>query len=232
MTVDWFYKTYPADFPWMVFSLRSLQKFATGFRKIVVVCSEQQPPTGTAEQVYMAHESGDPYMTQQLIKMHADCFTDAEFIAYMDSDTILTTNVTPDSFIVHCRRPIAYFTPYASLGEKDRIWQKPTSDFLGEQVTNEFMRRHPFVIPRKLLSEFRAFCWQQHGHSIESYVRGLGTRDFSEFNAIGAYLFKYHHDKMEWRNTDEQMGESFVMQSWSYGGITPEIRATMEGILA
>lgn len=232
MTVDIFIKSYPPDYPWLSYCLQSIQRFATGFRRVIVVTSEIQPPTGTAEEVHYVIEFGDKYLHQQLVKMHADCFTDAEFIAYLDSDTIFTRPVTPDDLIADCRRPIKYFTPYTSLEEKDRVWQKPTSSVLKEEVTNEFMRRHPFVVPRKLLQEFRTFFWRKHGMSIGEYIRGVNGREFSEFNALGAFLFKYHNDKIHWINTDERLDPAFVHQSWSWSGLTPEIRADLERALA
>lgn len=230
MTCDIFIKSYPKDYEWLSYCLRSIQRFANGFRNVIVVTSGDPPPTGTAEIVHYIKESGDGYMTQQLVKLHADYFTDADFVVFMDSDTIFTRPVTPQDLIVDWK-PITYFTPYASLEEKDRVWHLATSLALLEVVENEFMRRHPFVIPRGLLSELRSCFWKTHGKSVEAYVRDLGNRNFSEFNAIGAYCFKYHHDKFHWINTDERLDPAFVHQSWSWSELTPEIRADLERAL-
>lgn len=232
MTVDLIYKSYSSDFEFLKFSLRSVQRFATGFRRIVVIVPEgQTPPTGDAETVHFVREHGEPYLFQQNIKLHADMFTDAEFICHFDSDTIWTQPVTPQDLIVDNRRPIWLYTPYADITTGDgQTWKKPTAKVMRQPVEHEFMRRHPFVTPRWALEGFRKWMWLNHGMSLESYIMGQPGRSFSEFNAIGAWLWFFHRDKVEWRRPEDV--PTFVHQSWSIGGINSDLRKHLEAALA
>ncbi len=234
MTTDIFIRSYNGDNEWLKYCLRSIQRFATGFRRtIVVVPHGHNPPTGDAETVFYVGEICDQYMQQQNDKLHADHFTDAEFILYQDSDTIFTRPITPEMVIRDSRRPVWLYTPYASLGnDESQLWKKITEKFIGHAVPFEFMRRHPFVVSATILRQFRAWCHRIHGVSIERYVMTQPDRKFSEFNALGAWLWFHRKESVQWLNTDDDMGTTFVHQSYSWGGLNDDIRANLERALA
>lgn len=236
MTIDLFIKSFPPDFEFLKYCLKSIQRFATGFRRVVVVVpwgSESGAPTGTSERLMFAKEEGEGYLQQQNIKLHADCFSDAEFFTYMDSDTILTRPMSPDMLIVDNRRPRWLYTPYSSIDSGDgQTWKDPTAKLMMRPVPFEFMRRHPFTIPRWALIGFREWMWQAHGMSLERYIMSQPNREFSEFNAVAAWLWFHHHDRIEWHNTDEDMGTVFVHQHYSWGGLNDDTRRNIELALA
>lgn len=235
MTTEIFIKSYPADYEWLQFCLRSIQRFATGFRRVVVVVPDGAPcpPTGTSEKVLRVHEQGEGYLQQQNIKLHADCLSDAEFFLYLDSDVILTRPICPEDMIVQARRPRWLYTPYTSIDNGDgQTWKEPTAKLMMRPVPNEFMRRHPFCIPRWALIGFREWMWKAHGMSLERYIMSQPNREFSEFNAIGAWLWFHHNDKIEWQNTDEDIGTVYCYQHFSYGGLNDDTRRNMELALA
>lgn len=234
MTTDLFVRSYDGDSEWLKYCLRSIQRFATGFRRtIVVVPCGHNPPTGTSEVVFKVADIGEQYVQQQSDKMHADHFTDAEFVLYTDSDTIFTRPVCPSDFIADNRRPRWLYTPYSSINSGDgQTWKPVTQKFIGQPVELEYMRRHPFCISSALLKEFRAWIHRTHGVSMERYFMSQPYRECSEFNFLGAYLWFYHRDKVEWINTDEDIGTVFVHQSWSHGGLSDAIRADLERALA
>ncbi len=234
MTTDLFIRSYDGDAEWLRYCLRSIQRFATGFRRVVVVVPHgHTPPTGTSEIVFKVAEIGEQYIQQQSDKMHADHFTDAEFVVFLDSDCHLIRPMCPDDLIVDCRRPRWLYTPYASISSGDGLtWKKVTEKFIGHSVEFEFMRRHPFTAPAWALREMRAWCHKTHGVTLERYMMSQPDRQCSEFNFLGAYLWFYHRDKVVWQNTDEEMGEPFVQQHWSHGGIQDAMRKDMERVLA
>lgn len=234
MTTDLWIRSYDGDAEWLKYCLRSIQRFATGFRRTVVVVPHgHNPPTGTSEIVFKVAEIGEQYIQQQSDKMHADHFTDAEFLTYMDSDCILTRPMCPDDLIVNQRKVRWLYTPYASINSGDgQTWKKVTEKFLGHPVELEMMRRHPFTVPVWALREMRAWCHKIHGVTLERYMTTQPYRECSEFNFLGAYLWFYHHDKVEWQNTDENMGTTFVHQHWSVGGLNDDIRKNLERALA
>lgn len=110
-----------------------------------------------------------------------------------------------------------------------------TEKFLGRMVEFEFMRRMPFLVPRWLLIAMREFCEKQHGIPLDKYVMSQPYREFSEFNALGAFAFYFHHDKFNWINTEKVPAEQWppltVLQKYSHDGLTPEIEAEFEAIL-
>src|SRR5882757_8087491 len=219
MVTDLFIKSYPADYRWLVFALRSIQRFATGFRRVVVVVPEGSaaPPSGTNEEVFYCREYFNPYLFQQWIKLNADAYTDSEFVTFLDSDTIFTRPVSPDLLIKDNRKPVWLYTPYSSLsGDDSKTWLQPTSLAIKRDVPHEFMRRHPFTIQRWALVSFRQWFLRNHGISLEDYIRNVPGNGFSEFNAVAAYLWHFHHDRIEWQNTDDDMGACFVKQHHSY----------------
>lgn len=235
MTTDILIKTYPGDYEWLRYCLRSIQRFATGFRRTVVIVPDgaEKPPTGDAEDVHYVHEYGEGYMFQQVVKLHADAFTDAEFICYMDADTIFTRHVCPEHLIDDMRRPRWLYTPYSSINSGDgQTWKAPTEKLMNGPVDHEFMRRHPFVVSRKMLEGFRLWMMRSHRMTVERYVMTQPNREFSEFNALGAWLWFYHGYVVEWMNTDENMGTTFVHQSYSWGGLSDAIRVNLEAALA
>jgi hypothetical protein len=99
LTCDIFIKTYPPDFVWLRYCLRSIAKFAHGFNRVVVVTPEPLPqddPIWTLPQVFVVkEEAADGYLSQQLFKLNAHQFCQSDYILHTDSDTIFTEPVTP-----------------------------------------------------------------------------------------------------------------------------------------
>jgi hypothetical protein len=219
-----FIKSYARDFPWLVHCLRSIQKFASGFREIVIVIPDTDNlDCLTAERVVRIKEPpGDGYMFQQSVKMHADLFTDADFISTLDSDCVFTEPVTPESFMTAGRVDWLY-TPWANVGDDARrAWGSVMTKCIGEEPPAEFMRRSAQLIPRWALHEFRGFVFAKHGVSLEHYIMSQPGRHFSEYNCLGFFLWKYHREKINWINTDEGIPPSGVRQFWSWGGVSED----------
>jgi hypothetical protein len=246
-TCDIFIKTYPPDFVWLRYCLRSIAKFAHGFNRVVVVTPEPLPqddPIWTLPQVFVVkEEAADGYLSQQLFKLNAHQFCQSDYILHTDSDTIFTEPVTPaDFFEAHAGVtndkgeifPSWLITPYA--GNKLTVpWREPTEAFLGEAITHEFMRRLPVVIPRWAYAGVAEFCHEKHGEHLASYIMRQPLRQFSEFNAIGAWLYRYHRDAIHWIDTDlvreSEWPRVVVDQQWSWGGWKEEIAEKWERIL-
>jgi len=234
---DIFIRTYPGDYKWLDYCLRSIGKYAIGFRKVWIISPQDNPFSGMLNGPFMEwkqmnDETEDGYLAQQITKLYADVITDyqAEFILHIDSDTLLTRPVTPSEFF-YLDKVLWPYTPY------DRIqtpWQPVIEKFMAQPTANEFMRRFPIMVPRWLYPRLREFCYQKHGMTITDYVRGQPLRHFSEFNALGAYAWQYHHDKIAWVDT---LGSEFPLmppmarQFFSWGGITEEVKAEIENIL-
>jgi hypothetical protein len=234
-TCDIFLKTFPADYPWAEYCLRSIDKFCTGFRRVVIVAPDPGCPTpeDTPHEVVIVPEQDNGYNGQQVVKLTADEYSDADFILFADSDTIFTRPVTPETFL-RDGKPIWLMTPFENARADQRdAWLPVMTRWMGEVPQFEWMRRHPFIFPRWLFESVRQFCAEKHGRTIEQYVMEQGPGlSFSEFNCAGFLAYQHHRDKFAWINTvTDRVPPETTLQKWSRGGLTDEIRAEFETIL-
>lgn len=260
-TCDIFIRTYPGDYEWLRFCLQSVHQFCTGFRKVWIVSPADPPPWYLAnrktENAYgfipadcewkvINDETEDGYLSQQITKLYADVLTDyqSDYILHVDSDVILTRKVTPMDFFelywpppedrkLHSvwegAKPVWYFTPYEAI---QTPWKAVTEKFMQFTIPFEFMRRLPMIVPRWLYPRLREFAYQIHRQPIAEYIKMQPPREFSEFNALGAYAYFHHKDKFHWVNTTEKpMPEPCARQFHSWDGITPGVQADINEIL-
>lgn len=241
-TCDIFIRTYPGDYKWLDYCLKSIAKFCTGFRKVWIITPQCNPqPEGSlllkngsliaVQWKEMQDETQDGYLAQQITKMYADVITgyQPDYILHVDSDVIFTRPTTPVDFLSD-GKPIAYYTPYTAI---ETPWQPITEKFLNDKVEFEFMRRFPILMPRWIYPRIREFCHKTHGVIISDYIRMQPARAFSEFNAMGAYAYKYHREMFRFINTLEitlPMPQAIQFHSW--GGITPEAKNKLDVIFS
>lgn len=245
MTVDVFLRSYSADLPWVPYALRSLHKFVSGIQDVVIVVPEKdlavfKSLNFTREVIYPSklQTFRDDYMGQQADKLMADYYTEADNILFWDSDCIAIRKFSPEDLMID-GKPRCLMTPYARLvnadGKPDTPWRPITEKAICCPVDYEFMRAHPFIVPWGVLPDFRKFMQTVHGCSIGEYIEKQPGRSFSEFNALHAWAYYYPvaRDLFYWWNTEtDGVPQPVIKQHWSYGGITPEIRAEIERILA
>jgi len=244
MTNDIFIKSCAKDVDWLKYSLRSIQKFCTGFRDVVLLFPEEEkealkPLNLTTEKVHYTHEQGDRYLWQQVEKLRAYTYSDADYFTYVDSDVVFTKPVSPkDLFDGESERPIVLYTPYSALmkdGAPDTPWQPITSAALKHPVEYEFMRRHPMTASRRLLMLFDAFMNHTHKMSVQDYVMAQKNRQFSEFNALFAFSFYIGgiaYLESHFVNTEPApIPAPVARQFWSWSGVTEDERRQIEEIL-
>lgn len=218
MSTSIFIRTYDADAAYHAQAMRSIEKFCTGFDRTVVVMAPPNEKNG--------------YMVQQRDKCYADQLTDSDFILMMDSDTIITEPVTPESFMVD-GKPIWLHTPWTpEMLEHPgtAAWFRCMRKFFGEDPPSEFMRRQGFMIPREVLQATREYCLTEHGMPLSHYI--LSRREFSEFNCLGFLAWKFFHDEIAWVDTSkEELPPLRLRQWWSHDPIEKNIEE-IERILA
>jgi hypothetical protein len=229
MTTDIVIRSYRGDFPWLTHALKSINMRAKGFRDIHIIVPQGQADDLkhlTLEKLHECPVYADDYLGQQITKLMADTYTDADFILHFDSDTVFTREVTPETFMVG-GKTIQYYEPYSKLSGCP--WQTVVSEVLGWVPENEFMRRFPFVYPRWVYGQLRGFIEEKYSKTLEEFILERPYRSFSEFNVIGAYLWAMHHDKFEWR---DPLGDpAYVRQFHSWDGIDAHIEE-VERLLA
>lgn len=230
MTASLFYKSYQRDFEWLKYSLRSVVKFTTGFSETVVVSDfgEPLPPIGAVEKHFFVQSPEPRYITQQICKVTADAYVKSDVLIYNDSDTLFVAPMQP-SDLMENGKPIWLYEPYDGMTNPDVMArQKAVSEFVGQPVEFEFMRRHPFIITRELLVEVRRFCLRHHGVPMEQWMM-KHQDNLSEFNLLGAVLWHYMRDAIAWKHPNDI--PTYVRQFWSHGGITDSNRREMEELL-
>jgi hypothetical protein len=227
--VDIFIRSYRADFPWLVYCLRSIAKFAKGFGKVhicVPVTDVDGVPVGTNEEVHFVNAWEDDYLGQQSDKLYADMYCNAPYILCLDSDCIFTKEIRPEDLFVD-GKPVWL---YEKVPSQDTPWTQITHDAIGWEPEYEFMRRHPFLFERQALRDFRNYMFNRHNKALNVYIKERPYRSFSEFNAYGAWCYKEKNLLYKWLHPSEF--HCIANQEWSWGGLTEEIKVKLENILA
>jgi len=227
MVVDIFIRSYKEDFPWLVYSLRSIQKYASGFGKVHIAVPAQDigemPNVGAAE-VHLVHDSGKGYLEQQITKMMAEKYCNGNYVLHMDSDCLFTKPVLPDDFFID-GKPIM-------LRENgvESPWNDISAVSLGWRDEYEYMRRLPIIYPRWIYREFRGWLHNYHGMPVDQWVMRQPDNKFSEFNTMGQWAHKFYPEEFHWAHPCEI--QPVARQFWSWGGITPEVQVEINTILA
>lgn len=217
-TIDLFIKSYFRDFGWLKIALDSITRNVSGFRNIVIIIPEHEAElfksvfdkktlNGRAIVVYIK-EKNPGYLWQQVCKMEAYMYSDADFIMYWDSDCFAHKKLNVQDLLVDDKPEILY-TPYEKVGDAV-VWREITESVMGEKVDFEFMRRFPLMYHRSTIAKIN--FWKP---SLETII--MGSNRFSEFNFLGAYAFKYEKDKYRFVNTDDWVyTDPPCTQIWSH----------------
>jgi hypothetical protein len=204
MSTDIFCVTVGRDAVWTEYMLRSVQKYARGFRRTVVICpkGEEEMFEGLCRMypntVLKTLRPGDEGHYDQLVaKTSCDLFTDSDFVLHIDSDCLFTEKVTPEDYSTD-GKPDLWYDFYVKLVKEfpwgAPPWQKITENALGFPTEVETMRRFPIVYPIWLYKATRQVIEQHQGTPFESFVRsapklGGAFRGYCEFNALGGVAY-------------------------------------------
>ena len=234
-TCDILLRSYYKDFRWLAFCLQSIERYCREFRRVILVVPEDsRKRIGrlklTCDEIVTCPSYRDDYLGQQVTKLYADTYTDADYICHIDSDCVFRRPVTPHDLREGDRLRI-FMIPYRRL-DAGIPWRELTERFLGRRVDFEFMRRQPQTFPRWLYPALRGHAEALHGKTIDHYVMSQPHRGFSEFNALCAFAYLNHRDDFAWIDLGgDDVPEPVCDCYWSWGGlqagIVAEINATL-----
>ena len=237
MDVDILIRSYYKDLRWLRYSLESIERYAAGFRRIILVVPrsslERLRHSGLDRKVetHMCEDFRDDYLGQQITKLYADSYSDADFICHVDSDCLFRRPTTPDDFFLG-DKPVVPMARYAAFPDR-QSWQNLTERFLCRPVEYEFMRRQPFLYPRWLYGAVRQYALQVHLQSLSDYVISQPPRGFSEYNALGAFAYFFYHGEFVWNERDTWLPDETICRwFWSWGGISRDEQDEIDSILA
>lgn len=235
MTTDLFIRTYRNDLEWLTYALKSIHKYVTGYRNIIIAIPMDDVRLLshlTQEKVVGVHDLDDGYLGQQLTKMQAWKLTDAEAIVFWDSDVVATRPIDVRTEYFKDGKIILYKTRYSSLnavnvpgGGVGCPWQPITAKAVGFTPEWEYMRRMPLVFMGATLRASEEFMETAHRTTLERYISAQPHRAFSEFNVLGALADFHKHPGYHFIDTESiDMPPNAVDQQWSWGGLTNEVK--------
>jgi hypothetical protein len=209
--IDIFIRSYYRDLRWLQLALRSITAFVVGYRRIVVVV-----PRSTLYRVAMGKVAGDSpaevfecgdftddYLGQQLTKLHADLYTDADVVLHLDSDQL---------FFTQCDLNTRLFRESKLLMEFDSRNQRPRSDgwrrcpevFFFQDIAVNLGVPLPLAVPRHVYAAIRRYCKEVHGMSLIDYAMDHGADCFSELALFRGYVWVHEFNHFTWTDNPPQ----------------------------
>jgi hypothetical protein len=238
MSTSIFIRSYRGDFQWLRYCLRSIRKFVSGFDEIALVIPTTDrgelpaDVAAMADRLHLRTEQTHGYIDQQITKLRAHHYTTSERILFVDSDCVFFQPCTVDDF-TRDGKPLLLKTAYEvfrryeiETGKRQNVlcWQKITENLIGFPVEFEYMRR----IPMMHLAETLACIEAQYPHLMDK-ARRIRDNSFSEFNIMGAIAEKYLADHYVFSDTEsEPLPPKYCEQYWSWGGMSNELKETLE----
>ena len=175
--IDILIPTYHADFVWLDFCVRSVKKFTSGFRNVIIVSDNdghnipqsildimpvkviyKDIPTKWPPK--LNHRPG--YLWQQVLKLNWMEYTDADAVLVLDSDEMLVKNVNPSTFRDDRGRWRWAYRDWKNAGSAN-MWKVPTEQVLKFEPQYEAMPFAPFIFERKTTYDFIVYLKQIHG---------------------------------------------------------------------
>jgi len=233
MNISIFIRTYKNDLEWLKYCLKSIHKYVTGYNRIVVCIPENQVrllKDFNLEYVVTCPVYEDDYLGQQVSKLMADTYCGSEYVVYVDSDCVFTEPVDLTKRMFFKGKPILYKTHYSKVGEAI-CWKDVTEKSLNiKGIEWEYMRRMPIIYKSETIKDLRDYLELIHDRTLENHVIARKYRTYSEFNVLGAYAESFCKDDYHIHDTEFGIEPNFLIQHWSWGGVTPEIRKHIEEI--
>ena len=228
MTTDLFLITYPKDYEWLPFLFRSIDRYLTGFRKVVLVL-EQSDDAPSRLPSYVEVKRCRDYRGSPVKGYHGQCIeklalhehTDADRILHIDSDCVFTAPIDLQTF----EYPLIC-SPWNKVGDAI-CWFGPTRKVLGFNPPFETMRRYPFIYPLDFHREVYDFIGGRD--RLLSLLTG-GMQSLSEFNILGNYAIVKTPERFTICRSDvDKLPPLYVRQFWSHDTISkPEVKAELE----
>jgi hypothetical protein len=221
--IDILIRTYFRDFRWLSLSLLSIFKFVEGYRRIIIVMPESsferlrddEIPSSGKIAVLLCHDYADDYVGQQVSKLNADNFTDAQLIAHIDSDCIFSTRCTLPTLLTRNERPVIRFLRRSRRRTSDG-WRQCITDFHGEALPFDVLVTPPHVYSRDLYRELRGRCRLRHRVTLDEWCLSRRIDSLSEFGLLAAEAWFHHRENYFWVAADDGT-EWPCRQYWTRG---------------
>lgn len=237
-----FIKTYPNDHVWLQYLLPSIEKYARGFKDVIIVSDagtiippeylnsiKKFPvhthyipvPAPTPE--YPANiENGIGYLWQQYIKLSWFKLCDSDTALLLDSDEMLCKPMTPNDF-KHNGKWVWTYRLWKEAGDA-QCWKQPTDYILGKNTPYEAMMGSGFVMTRTATTNLLNHVFRTHAISnLWELVAKKQMRKFSEYNMYGSFINGVNDPDYYYNIKKDIPLHNCIIKNWSWSGITPDI---------
>jgi hypothetical protein len=203
-TIDVVIRSYYRDLQWLSLALASIERFAVGHRRIVVIVPEAtlhrvdlSALDRTNVQLHSCRNYVDDYLGQQITKLHADLYTDADVILHLDSDNVFVAPCDLRQRLFDGDRLRMTFDTNPAREGLDARRISPIR-FLDRSIPWDLTAGPPMTAPRYLYSGLRSFCHQAHGMSITEYAHAASTDRFCEFALLRGFALVQESKRYAW----------------------------------
>jgi hypothetical protein len=214
-TIDIFIKSYRKDFQWLQYCLMSIRRNVTGYNNIILLIPEADKDLFDTRDlpertyVHYVNEYGNGFLYQQWCKINAPQYSFANFILFADSDCFFDHLIDLQDYVP---MPEILYSAWDKVGDAI-CWKEPTDRLI--ECPFEFMRRNCLIYHRQTLVSLNEFFNDLEG-------RIMSAKTFSEFNLIGAYVYKFEREKYNFINTDDwTYTKPKAVQFWSHATKDP-----------
>ena len=254
------YKTYKNDLTWIRYSLLSLKKFVTGIDEIIIYCHdvccgelyEIINQINLECRIIPVSYDYHGYMKQMVVK--ANCFRDVKtkYISIFDSDNIFNVEFNIKDLIETSGKITWYYWNNLPENSEVSVWKRSYESMTKTKQNVHYMSNgFPFLFTRQSLSDASSKFHEMHGVDYNTFCRNgcvkykirsqepiSGSKGrfldlakiFEEFEWLGYYCHHFSEDyifiPVEFRNKPNKL-----IQYWSHGGITNDIKNQIENIL-
>lgn len=247
--------TYHKDFEWLDYLMRSIGKFAEGFREVLIVSDgdghaipaeilghvKQMP----VRVVYTPRPENKPasmepsmigYFWQQWLKLNWWQYSDDASVMHIDSDCMLTKRLTPDDLMGDNGLPLWHCRPWRTMPQQ--YWRESTEKQLRFETEFNCMIGQTFVFGRAATKDFLAYWIQQPAENWSwQFLIDNDVALFSEYNLFGNYLYHVNHHGYNlkvWEDTNFYRDHQYVLGTYkdrSWDGFTESITKCRDIVL-
>jgi hypothetical protein len=251
-----FIVSYSKDLPWLVYALRCMKKYLSGFQGVTICHPDNEchlfDPLLKEFDFMRLHSYPDIPGKSMLLHMvkiaEADMIVPPEtkYILTCDSDCMYRMPTTPEHYAWN-DKPYCIVRSWDSLTTEDPNnpgtkvvsdnlqWREPTDRQLGFNSEIFGMCMNTVMFPMDFFSEYRSHIRKVHNRSFRDVILS-GRNEFPQssmdFTAMVGFAYTHMHNRFHWFRVETPPYPVDRKQAyWSHGGITPETRAQIEGFL-
>jgi hypothetical protein len=226
--------TFKRHLPWADYCIRSIAKFGSGFSALtILVPHEDVAETSRLTECGLTFPSlvkgydewpgkGMIHHMAQIMRADEWC-PQADFILHTDSDCIFSEPFSPEDYFVN-GKPVLMHASFKWLINTQQanleMWQRAVAAAVGWKPSEETMRRHPAVHPRKIYAKARE-CIEAHTKMpCDDYIKSCENafpQTFAEFPALGAVAWRFFHNDYHWIDQQrEPFPHGKLAQFWGH----------------